>query len=235
MFGWMRRLSHCTLGSVAPTFALLLVPLLLTSGMAVDYGTASMRKTQLQSAVDAAVLAGVGIPSGPSRDALAAATLAASMTGSLVPASKFATNSDASYTGTATITVPTTLMAVAGIKSVTVSATATAISQNTDSSCILALGKTYSATSSDTITFNGIPNLNLMGCGIRSNQSIVCNGHDSNATVSQAVGTVSGCSHPQSDTAAPDFYANLASYISKSAAARTSRSVGRSVQFPPAC
>jgi hypothetical protein len=79
---------------------------------------------------------------------------------------------------------------------------------------VFSLGETLTI-STDTMTFNGSPSVNLAGCSLRSNKSMKCNGSSTYAT-SYAVGSIVGCSDPHPGQAVvPDIYAGLASNISK--------------------
>ncbi|MGO9359950.1 MAG: TadE/TadG family type IV pilus assembly protein [Xanthobacteraceae bacterium] len=138
-----------TRGNVAVITALATLPLVAAVGCVVDYTTASMIKTKLQAAADAASLATVSISS-------SVITTAKNMTGNgaVSGGSTYATNffnsnlstspentGYSSVTPTATVTkngmiltatvsftaqVPTTFMGIAGYKNVTVSGTSTA-------------------------------------------------------------------------------------------------------------
>jgi Flp pilus assembly protein TadG len=140
-----------TRGNVAVITALAMLPVIAAVGCVVDYTTASMIKTKLQAAADAASLATVSISS-------SVVTTAKNMTGNgnVANGSAYAINffnanlstspensgyTNASLTPTATVTkngmilsavvsftaqVPTTFMGIAGYKTVSISGTSTA-------------------------------------------------------------------------------------------------------------
>jgi Flp pilus assembly protein TadG len=127
-------------GNVAVTFALALIPVIGTIGAAVDYSKANDIKTQLQKALDAAVLAGVTQASSQ-QVATATAVFNGGFTsryGSLASAA-FTQNADNSLSGTATSSVKTSFLPVIGMSSIGVSAAATAMPgpQSTSPVCIL--------------------------------------------------------------------------------------------------
>jgi Flp pilus assembly protein TadG len=130
-------------GNIAWVYALAMVPLTLAAGAGIDFVTAIDAKTALQNAIDSAVLAGASAGNSTS----AAATVFASeplskfgVTGSPV----FTVNSDSSFTGKVTATVPVSFLSLAGIKTLTVQVSATAKVGGTSTACILVLDKTAS-------------------------------------------------------------------------------------------
>jgi Flp pilus assembly protein TadG len=207
-------------GNVATLFALALIPLVGSAGAAIDYGQAARTQAKLQSAIDAAVLAGA-------KDGSAAWTTAAQSTfraayGAAGPTPSFARDGTA-FTGSVNTTVPTAVLQVLGFPTIAVAASASAATTTTalDESCILALDKGADASKS-ALTFNGAPNVALSGCTIRSNGSMRCNGHGTGASASIAVGTVSGCSNPQPGGApVADIYAPLAKSIERKCTSAT--------------
>jgi len=81
-------------------------------------------------------------------------------------------------------------------------------------SCILTLDQNQPV-SDVSLVLDGAPKITLVGCGLRSNTSLKCNGHDGGTTVSIAAGATSGCSKPRSNVGTePDIYRPLASNIS---------------------
>ena len=149
-------------------FALTLVPIILMAGSAIDYTRGLAIADILQSAVDAGALAGV-VQSAGTRDALAtsffnanASLNAAATLVSVVPK----TNADGSYTLTATATVPTSFMQVAGISSITVSRTATAVAPSVPM-CVLALN----SSAQKALAFSGSAPLVGPSCKVQVNSS----------------------------------------------------------------
>jgi Flp pilus assembly protein TadG len=201
-------------GSVVPLLGLALIPLVGAIGATVDYSRANGVKASLQATLDAAVLAAA--KDGTSNWSQTASAVfngnAVTKSGSSVNAPTFAFDGSNTYSGQASATVPTVL-SLLGFSTLNVNVSSVAMTSNTDNSCILTLdqGKPRSDVS---LTLNGAPVVNLSGCSIRSNTSMVCNGHNGAATASIAAGTTSGCSNPQNNAdVVPDIYAPLAKNI----------------------
>ncbi|WP_158936487.1 TadE/TadG family type IV pilus assembly protein [Burkholderia sp. S171] len=139
----LSRLIADETGAIAMTFALLLVPMMLIVGGAVDYARMIQYRASLQNAVDQAAIAGAAVFSVPGQSALAtqvatnyfnrtilpssisitAPTVSTNSNGTINPA----LGSSAAYTVTvsATAKVSTTLLSLL-IPSATITATATA-------------------------------------------------------------------------------------------------------------
>ena len=199
-----------TAANVATTFGLCLPVIALLAALSVDYSTAIDNKTELQAAIDAAVLSGVQKNDPNDRNAVATSTLSShKVTNHGAPlSSAFTTNGDGTFSGTAYTQSPTPLAGGFGFPAITVSAQATArIVQ--DNSCLLTLGN-GSSVGTASFTLNGAPDMNLAGCSVNSNTSMSCNGHGGGATSSIAVGTAAGCSNPvQGAAPLPDIYRSL--------------------------
>ena len=209
----VRLLQRNRSGSVGIVFALALVPLVASVGAALDYTRTARERASLQSALDRAVLAGAkdGSEAWTNVALKVFSSYASSVSGS-VGTPVFSKSGNA-YVGAVTESVPTTLMNVVGVQSIDVTVRATAASKmKPDNSCILTFD-TGQAKSHSGMTFNGAPNVSLTGCSLRSNTSITCNGHSTNAQASIAAGTASGCSNPQSGAVVPDVWAALATNI----------------------
>jgi len=143
-FGRLRSLFHefCRApeGNLAVVFSLAAIPIIGAVGVAVDFSKANDVKTQLQNALDAAVLAGVTQTS-----ASQVSTASAVFNGDFIAkygnsgSASFTQNANGSLSGTATSTVQMSFMAVVGKSSVVVNATATATpgAQGTTPVCIL--------------------------------------------------------------------------------------------------
>ena len=198
-------------GSVAVTFAIALVPLMVAVGAAVDYSRANQFKSVLQAALDASVLAGA--KDGSSTWSQLASNV---FNGAFQP--KFGSSSQPSfeqtstevYNGKVTGSVPTTILGLLHINTISVSVSATAQAAAPDNSCILTLDHGQ-PTTHISLDLNGAPVVNLSGCSIRSNTGIDCNGHDGNNTEAIAAGVASACTHPDSYAPiVPDVYASLA-------------------------
>jgi Flp pilus assembly protein TadG len=138
-------------GAAAVIFALGLVPLMAFLGAALDYTAATMFKTRLQHAVDEAALVAAQNPSltQPARQQLAISSILANLGNSASGLNVTTAESEPSsgrYQVNSTLVVPTTIMKMMKINSITVSATATALAgpTNSNSVCILALSQTAS-------------------------------------------------------------------------------------------
>lgn len=208
------RFLQQSAGSVAPTFAITLIPILVGVGAAVDYSRANNFKTAFQEALDAGLLAGA-------KDGSSSWTEVASNTLNAALPTKFGSTSNPAFTlvssdvysGTISGSVPTAFMALIGVQSIPISVTATAMAAGSDNSCILTLDHGQ-PTSHVSLSLNGAPVVNLSGCSIRSNTAIDCNGHDGNTTKAVASGTATDCTNPFSTApTVPDLYAPLASNI----------------------
>lgn len=202
-------------GNVAMIFGLSIVPVILFAGAAIDYSRALATKTDLQNALDAAVLAAAGGNNFSSTTANNVFNTQHQFSGATAQPPNFTPNGDGSWTGVATATIQTAFLGVVHINSLSVKATAT-VSGNIgpELDCIIALGDSPGAdTSPQSINLNGVPVVNLQGCSIRSNQSMKCNGHNGNAASSIAAGTETACSNPITRPAIPDIYASLRTNI----------------------
>lgn len=134
-------LRRDTTGNIAIIAALGAIPMILAIGIAVDYTRAASARSDLQEAMDAAVLAGA-------RDGTAGwATVANAMfTSSLstkdftLATSSFSQDASGNYVGTANGTVKTTFAGLVAVQTLPVSATATAaVKAASDKVCILLL------------------------------------------------------------------------------------------------
>jgi Flp pilus assembly protein TadG len=165
-----RFLRQCR-GSVVPTFAIALVPMVALVGTAVDYSRANSIRSQMQGALDAAVLAGA-------RDDTASWTQTAQNTfnavfqpnGSSGAAPSFVLNGDGSFTGNVSATVPTDFLGSFGISAINVKATATAMVAPTNPQheyCLLALNPT--AAQSMKVAGNGDITITAPSCMMQVN------------------------------------------------------------------
>ena len=191
------------------------------TGAAVDYVSAQRVDAKLQNALDAAVLAGAqdGTDDWPEAATRTfEANVAAAYTFGDSPT--FTIDDSGTVTGVMSVTVPTHLTKVIGINSIPVAVHSVASADKVyDNSCILTLGQ-GGAVSTDSITFNGAPNIQLNECTLRSNTSMRCNGHGGGSIASIAAGSVNGCSNPQPNSGiVEDIYAKLATNISKTCGA----------------
>ncbi|MFL5170331.1 MAG: TadE/TadG family type IV pilus assembly protein [Microvirga sp.] len=214
---FLSQIAQDRRGSVAQIFALALIPVAFMAGAAIDYTRSVAERSELQVAVDAAVLAGAKDAS-QTWTTTAANVFKAAYKGTA--SAGFTKDAQGAYVGTASASVPTTFVGIAGIQQIPIGASGKAAGGNqADTSCILTLD-TGQPVSDASLTFNGAPNVALSGCTIRSNTSLKCNGHSTGALASIAAGTATGCSNPQSGAAVvPDIYAELAINITKQCSA----------------
>jgi Flp pilus assembly protein TadG len=136
-----RALTEDRRGNIALIGAIAAVPMILAAGVTIDYVRASSARADLQTAIDAAVLAGA-------RDASAAwttvatttldSTLSASSGAPTVKSRTFTKNAAGEYVGTVTATLPTSITQLMGLSSIDLGATATAVVKvASDNVCIL--------------------------------------------------------------------------------------------------
>jgi hypothetical protein len=126
----IKRFRISTSGNVAIIFGLTLVPLMIITGIAVDYSGASGISVKLQSATDAAVLAGASVS--PWSEAACTALALEVFDGrvndqsltSAHPATVTCGENGTSLAGQAQ--VPTSMLGVAGIKSIELAASSSA-------------------------------------------------------------------------------------------------------------
>jgi Flp pilus assembly protein TadG len=167
----MRVFARDRRGSVALMFGLMLVPLILTVGIGVDYGQALNFKSSLQSAVDAAALAGASTytaTSGTStpttvatnymKNAITKLPSTYNVSYTVTPSTASAGSNTTGYlvSVTATAKVPTSFMSLASINTTNVSVSATAENPVTTMN-ISTTGFSSSACDSNTIYWYPIP------------------------------------------------------------------------------
>mgnify|MGYP001765879191 CR=1 FL=1 len=133
-------------GNIAIVSALGAIPLVLAAGIAVDYARAVSAKSDLQEAVDAAVLAGA-------RDGTTNwKTVAAKMLSTsiktkdfTIAGSSFVNDASGNYVGTASGSIETTFAGAVAMQTIAISATATvAVKAASDKACILLLNSSAS-------------------------------------------------------------------------------------------
>ena len=115
-----QRFQNADTGTVAITFALSIIPFLIAAGAAVDLGRFSAAKSHLQAALDAGTLAGAAAIGATSVQRVHYATIAfnansaAGDISGYTPSINFVVGTD-SVRGTASVTMPTSLLSVVGI------------------------------------------------------------------------------------------------------------------------
>ncbi|MBV8698850.1 MAG: pilus assembly protein, partial [Bradyrhizobium sp.] len=161
----IRGFRHARDGNLAVIFALATIPVIGAIGAAVDLSKASDVKTQLQSSLDAAVLAGVAQPTS-NQISTASSVFNGDFVGKFGTAAttSFVQNADKSLSGTASSSVSTSFLTVLGMSSMTVTAAATATpgAQATTPVCILLVNTLYS----QALLVNSGVQLNAPSCEI---------------------------------------------------------------------
>ena len=167
-----RQLKHDREGSVAATFALALVPVVGLVGAAVDYSAANNARTNLQVALDAALIAGA-------KDGTADWTTAALNSFNANLNTKLASNvqptfqltSKRAYAGSVTATVASHFLGVLGVSGINigVSGTATVPPSTGGYYCVMALNRTAQAALQ--LTGNASITINAPKCVIQVNSS----------------------------------------------------------------
>ena len=166
---FLSQIAQDRRGSVAQIFALALIPVAFMAGAAIDYTRSVAERSELQVAVDAAVLAGAKDAS-QTWTTTSANVFKAAYKGTA--SAGFMKDAQGAYVGTASASVPTTFVGIAGIQQIPIGVSGKAAGGNqADTSCILTLG-TGQPVADATLTFNGAPNVALSGCTIRSNTSL---------------------------------------------------------------
>ncbi len=125
----LRRLARDRRGALSPIFGLMIVPLAVASGVAVDVGRAVSSRNDLQDAVDSTALALAHLPTSTSQ-----ATLQADATTwmgaeiddkNMGPLTITVTPGTGQLTVSAASQIPTTISAIAGVSAIPITATST--------------------------------------------------------------------------------------------------------------
>jgi Flp pilus assembly protein TadG len=171
--GLAARFRRGSNGTIAPTFAVAMVPILALIGTAVDFSRANNVRSTMQAALDAAVLAGA-------RDDTANWAQTASNVftgtfqakGSSGAAPTFVLNGDGSFSGSVSASLPTDFLGTFGISAVTVNAQSTAMVAPTSPQseyCLLALN--LSAGPAVQISGNGDITISAPSCVMQVNSN----------------------------------------------------------------
>lgn len=151
-------------GHVAVIFGLAFLPIMLGVGAALDYSRGNQVKSRAHAALDAAVLAAAIDGSANWKTAaLNAYTSNLDPAGGPVEAPEFTLDKDV-YSGTATLTIPTAFMNIAGVKNLPIKVTSAATPSATPL-CILALN----AFDTGAFDMNGNSKLNAPECAVQAN------------------------------------------------------------------
>jgi Flp pilus assembly protein TadG len=152
-------------GNIALIAGLAAVPLVVVVGVAIDYTRAAGSRADLQSAIDAAVLAGARDASA-SWTTVASTMLDASLSGDTtvsITSRSFTKDASGNYVGTVAGKVPTSFTSLLSISSIDVAATATAVVKTTsDNVCILLLD----ASASPGLLLNTGATINAPNCQV---------------------------------------------------------------------
>lgn len=139
----MKRFASEASGTVAVTFAAVTLPTMFLIGAAIDYSRVGPGSTQIQTALDSALLAGVIAPPGSqiATAQAAFATQTALATGNFT--ASFTLNDDNSLSGTASGSVPTAFMGITRLRSLSVAASGKATPPQTPSIVVFQLTAAY--------------------------------------------------------------------------------------------
>ncbi len=210
----LHRFLLRTQGSIAPLFALALIPVMGMIGAATDYSRAAAVRAKLQTSLDTALLAAVKDGSANWSNVAAAIFNADAAALPAIPGMpRFSTDENGSYSASVSATVSTSFMRIFAMNSIAVAAASLVVTGNPENSCILTRDS-GNALSDTGLNFGGAPSVALAGCSVRSNTSLNCNGHNAGTNASIAAGSAIGCANPKSNArVVPDIYAPLAKYI----------------------
>ena len=206
-------------GAISVITALVLPAFIGTLGLGIEVSYWLLHNRSLQNAADSSVIAASQAgASGYSSQAKAVARLYGLVDGSqgvTVTASNTATcpgGGATCYSVTIANTVPSHVgalinylgtMTVGGVNSTRISAVAIASpSAQSREYCLVALASTPGTVG---VESSGSPKADLTGCGVRSNASMRCAGHDLGASFGDAVGTNDGCGITRTSGAAAAF------------------------------
>lgn len=159
----LRRMLSCRRGNIAVTFAIAAVPLMTAVGAGVDYSRSEQQRTQIQGTLDAALLAGARSVGSE----IATATTFFARQSTVEGATTSFQLSGSQLSGTATATIRTTFLAVAGHSTITVTARGTALRSTTTTSsgalpCIFALA----TNTSQALLINSGAKINAPDCEV---------------------------------------------------------------------
>lgn len=161
-----RRWIRCSKGNFAVVTALAAVPVIGAAGVAVDYIRSNRAETQVQAALDSAVLAGVSAAA--DQETVASTYFAANfpLDGVEIKSSEFKKtgSTNIKLRGTADLLVPTSFSRVIGIDSMTLSIHATAEASDDPGNLLCIL--TLSPNENQSLLANSGADVNASGCEI---------------------------------------------------------------------
>jgi Flp pilus assembly protein TadG len=169
-------------GTVAPIFGVTAALLIVSVGVTIDYGRTLKIRSEMQSALDNAVIAAsaAAVEADSERAAVALQMFAANYSGHGVQPS--VTVNGTTVTMTARDTVPTALTGIAGIESIDVSGGATAARRDGLPVCLLALNPT----APDAIHLVGSSQMTAQDCAVYANSAAADALHNQGTAVSTA-------------------------------------------------
>jgi Flp pilus assembly protein TadG len=158
-----RSLRTAVDGNAAVIFALAVIPVMSAFGAGFDYARANRVKSEMQAALDSAVLTGVKQASGQ-QIATAGGVFSANFTDKSAgtPTTTFTVNADGSVTGTAQAKVATAFMQIVSVSTMHVSVTATAAASGSTNVCILLVDPS----ASQSLLVNSGASINAPNCEI---------------------------------------------------------------------
>jgi hypothetical protein len=188
----VKRFSRQSEGSTLMTFALALIPIMTGLGAALDFSRANDARASLQQALDAAVLAGAH------DDTASWADVAQSVfngtfqaKSSSVGSPTFTLNSDGTFSGSSSGSVPTSVLGVMGVKQIPISANSVVMLAPTSPNeqyCMLALNLTAQAAVD--VTGNGQITIKAPNCVMQVNSKA---SNATNLTGNATVNTTDNC------------------------------------------
>lgn len=189
------RLGRDDRGAVAMLFALMAIPMFGMVGSAIDYGQALRKRTQLQSAVDAAVVAGARLPATANQnryDATEKMLLQRLADQGLSDAQHTISATNAEVRVSASLSYSTAILPLLGLHSIDLQAQSAGRSQieNGGVACLLALNPT----TSDGLHLQGINKATAHNCWTWVNSSSASSINAVGASIATAQGfcTVGG-------------------------------------------
>lgn len=161
-------LARCRAGQITTIVAISSVPIAMGLGIAVDFTRAASARSQLQAAVDAAVIAGA--KNGTSSwTTVSANTFDAAVSKAVTVASRsFASDADGNYQGTATGTLATSFAGLFSIDALTLQVSATAVKPVVGNKVCILLNST---TASPGLLLNSGANLSAPNCEVHVKSS----------------------------------------------------------------
>jgi Flp pilus assembly protein TadG len=169
----IKRFLHQRDASVMMTFSLALIPIMAAVGAAIDFSRATNLRTEMQAALDAAVLAGARDNTADwANVALNVFNSVFQPKGGSTAAPTFNLNANGTFTGSTSGAIPTSVLGVVGVSTIPVNATSTAMVAPTSPSeqyCVLALNLT--ASPSVQITGNGSITIKAPNCVLQVNSN----------------------------------------------------------------